>query len=164
MIEVVKGDLVQALKKDEVDIAIHQVNCKGVMGAGIAKQIKSEFPRVFTQYKNFLRQMEDTGQNALGRFQYVSVNGVDDKGVVNLYSQEDYGRHGRHTNYAAFGKAIMTMADTLFKEKSEEAIVGIPYMIGCGNGGGDWEVVKTIIEDCYKSINSIGVQFKFYKL
>lgn len=36
-----KGDVLEALRKGEVDIVIHQTNCQGVMGSGIAKQIKS---------------------------------------------------------------------------------------------------------------------------
>lgn len=38
MIYEIKGDL---LKAEETFIA-HQVNCKGVMGAGVAKQIKNK--------------------------------------------------------------------------------------------------------------------------
>lgn len=44
------GDL---LKQDKVDIICHQTNCKGVMGAGIAFQIKRTYPEVFKKYKEF---------------------------------------------------------------------------------------------------------------
>lgn len=33
-------------------ILCHQVNCVGVMGAGIALQIKGKWPEVFKQYKD----------------------------------------------------------------------------------------------------------------
>lgn len=33
------------------DVICHQVNCKGVMGAGLAKQIKQKYPAVFKLYK-----------------------------------------------------------------------------------------------------------------
>ena len=41
-----KGDLIEDAK---VDIVCHQTNCQGVMGAGIAKQIRDTWPRVFGQ-------------------------------------------------------------------------------------------------------------------
>ena len=47
MIKVVYGDLMQATE----DIIVHQVNCKGVMGSGVAKQIKANFPEVFNEYR-----------------------------------------------------------------------------------------------------------------
>jgi len=37
------GDVLKA----ETKVIAHQVNCKGVMGAGLAKQVKSKFPIVF---------------------------------------------------------------------------------------------------------------------
>ena len=50
MIYEIKGDLLNA---DEVFIA-HQVNCKGVMGAGVARQIKNKLltPIEFEKYRN----------------------------------------------------------------------------------------------------------------
>ena len=50
MIYNIVGDL---LKQDKVDIICHQTNCKGVMGAGIAFQIKRAYPEVFKKYKEF---------------------------------------------------------------------------------------------------------------
>ena len=51
MIYNIVGDL---LKQDKVDIICHQTNCKGVMGAGIAFQIKRTYPEVFKKYKDCL--------------------------------------------------------------------------------------------------------------
>lgn len=36
MIKIIQGDLLEAKE----NIIAHQVNCKGVMGSGVAKQIK----------------------------------------------------------------------------------------------------------------------------
>lgn len=47
MIYNIVGDL---LKQDKVDIICHQTNCKGVMGAGIAFQIKRTYPEVFNMW------------------------------------------------------------------------------------------------------------------
>lgn len=46
MIHHVKGNLLDS----NCDYICHQVNCKGVMGAGIAKQIRDRWPWVFISY------------------------------------------------------------------------------------------------------------------
>lgn len=51
MIYNIVGDL---LKQDKVDIICHQTNCKGVMGAGIAFQIKRAYPEVFKKVQRVL--------------------------------------------------------------------------------------------------------------
>jgi len=37
---------------------VHQVNCKGVMGGGIAKQIKERYPLVYKTYLNLCKKEE----------------------------------------------------------------------------------------------------------
>ena len=58
MIELRDGDL---LKQDDVQVIAHQVNCKGAMNSGIAKQIREKYPDNFINYKNFciLHQMNN---------------------------------------------------------------------------------------------------------
>jgi O-acetyl-ADP-ribose deacetylase (regulator of RNase III) len=46
---VVDGDLLD----QKTDVIAHQVNCLGVMGAGVALQIKNKWPEVYEGYKNF---------------------------------------------------------------------------------------------------------------
>ena len=42
------GDI---FKGDET-FKVHQVNCKGAMGAGIARQVRNDYPEVYDSYKN----------------------------------------------------------------------------------------------------------------
>ena len=35
------------------DMICHQVNCMGVMGSGVAKQVKERYPKVFEEYVNW---------------------------------------------------------------------------------------------------------------
>lgn len=84
MIYNIVGDL---LKQDKVDIICHQTNCKGVMGAGIAFQIKRAYPEVFKKYKEFCDEYENI---LLGRTLFVNCN--DGKVVANLFGQDSYGR------------------------------------------------------------------------
>ena len=49
MIKIFDGDILNASEY----ILAHQVNCMGIMGSGIAKQIKDKYPEVFEQYRKF---------------------------------------------------------------------------------------------------------------
>ena len=47
MIRVIDGDLFTT----DARFIVHQVNCKGVMGSGVAKQVRNKYPHVFVEYK-----------------------------------------------------------------------------------------------------------------
>lgn len=49
MIKIVNRDIILANEQ----IIAHQVNCKGVMGSGVAKSIKTAYPEVYNEYKKF---------------------------------------------------------------------------------------------------------------
>ena len=49
MIKVIDGDLFTT----DARIIAHSVNCRGVMGSGVALQVHQKFPHVFFQYKRF---------------------------------------------------------------------------------------------------------------
>ena len=50
--DIVSGNL---LKDFNGDIIVHQVNCQGVMSAGIAKQIKIKYPKSYREYVNYCK-------------------------------------------------------------------------------------------------------------
>lgn len=135
MIYNITGDL---LEQDKVDIICHQTNCKGVMGAGIALQIKKKYPEVFYKYRTYCANM---GTNLLGKTLF--VNCKDGKVVANLFGQNDFSSCRIQTDYAALEKSIATLAKIATKAKKS---VGFPYLIGCGLAGGDWKIVNKIIE------------------
>lgn len=119
---------------------IHQVNCQGVMGSGVAKAIKESYPIVYQSYRWLYNQTENKEQ-LLGYCQFVDID--DNKTVVNLFSQFDYlPRTKRHTSYDAMVKGF---------ERIKEVTDGDLAMprIGCGLGGGDWHIVSAIIESVF---------------
>lgn len=58
---IVNGDVF----KCKEDLIIHQVNCKGVMGGGIALEIRKRFPQVYNRYKE---ECNKYGNKCLGAF------------------------------------------------------------------------------------------------
>lgn len=148
--------------KSECMIICHQTNCKGKMGAGIAKQIRQQYPKVYDEYVKFCK---DNYKNLLGRCQIVNLSISNNlKFCANLFGQNGYGYGEKYTDYEALRCALNELKDncyTLLKTVCDVTI-GIPYNIGCGLAGGDWNTVFKIIEDIFKDEEHIHV--KIYKL
>ena len=54
-VKYVNGDIFDT----DCDIIVHQTNCQGVMGHGIALQVKEKYPSVYERYKACCEQAED---------------------------------------------------------------------------------------------------------
>ena len=147
MSKIVQGDVLDALENGDVDTVLHVVNCQGVMGSGIALQIKKRFPRAFEEYK---RVEAEEGLN-LGDIS----SDIYDNDVINLHAQKFYGRGKRHLNYGALAECLYNI--TYVWDTS--LIIGVPYLMGCDRAGGDWEVVKEMIDFILKDYELI-----YYKL
>lgn len=129
------------------NIIVHQVNCQGVMGSGIALQIKKKWPSVYKDYiKNFVG---DGWENVsmLGRISATQIG--ERKYVVNLYSQLKYGSNRRHTDYEAIYTALESLAAHAY---SLNYSVAIPYKLGSDRGGANWEIIYKMIEVLFKDI------------
>lgn len=142
MIKVIDGDIL-TLSPDNHICVCHQVNCQGVMGAGLARQIRVAYPQVYEEYRALCRA---NPTQLLGLFQPIRITPTFT--VANCFAQVNYGRNGLFTDYAALKKCME--AARLFAETSN-GIVRIPYKIGCGLGGGDWNVVYEIIETAFSN-------------
>lgn len=127
----IKGNLL-----DAKGLIVHGCNAQGIMGSGVALAIKDKWPVVFKHY----RQAFEMGQLPLGAVQFVAVeSGVM---VVNAITQYGYGRDGkRYVNYEAVAKAFEQIRD--YAEDFGQ-VVNFP-LLGAGLGGGDWEIISTII-------------------
>jgi len=128
-------------------IFCHQVNCKGVMGAGLAKQIRNEFPEVYHEYKFLCGQ----GDAKVGDIQIVHT--INDRICVNMFAQYSYGRDRQYTNYEAFMKCLNKLETYLFSPAGrlhldvvENKVVAFPMYIGCGLAGGSWNVVLDMLQ------------------
>lgn len=129
-------------------IICQQVNCKGVMGSGLAKAIREKYPEVYTGYKNFISAAKMFNDTLLGSINLVHLH--DNRHCVNMFAQDSYGRDGKqYTDYNAFSNCLRELEMVLPQKKG---IVAFPYLIGCGLGGGDWGIVKEMIRDFSEKI------------
>jgi O-acetyl-ADP-ribose deacetylase (regulator of RNase III) len=142
MIKEVKGNILEAPE----DVICHQVNCMGVMGGGLALQIKNKYPEVYPAYKAYCKGCKDSNpKNLLGEVQTVPV--YDGKIIANLFGQFDYGRDKLYTDYEALKESLEGILNiaTLYSSDS----IALPYKLGCGLAGGDWNIVYNIIEEVF---------------
>lgn len=133
----VNGDITDI----EYGAIIQQVNCRGVMGAGVAKALYTKWPVIKSKYEWF---SDRTNKNALyGMIQTINV--TPQITVYNSFSQFDYGTHDKQTNEAMLINNINMICKAyagLYAQSGNYIPVYVPYGIGCGLGGGNWAFVS----------------------
>ncbi|CAL8902020.1 Appr-1-p processing protein [Bacillus pumilus] len=155
MIRIVERNILDTTK----NIICHQVNCKGVMGAGLAKQIKSKYPNVYKEYRQLCKD-QNIKIGLLGAAQFVDVN--ENKTIANLFAQDNYGVKTRQTNYEAMNLCLKSLKSVVTTDysKYKGCSIAIPYGIGCGLAGGDWKIVKQMIDDILGECDVTIYKFK----
>lgn len=133
MIEYREGNLLDV----KGQVIIHGCNAQGVMGAGVAKQIKDKYHLCYNKYKRDI-----AGGAGLGNVSWY-WDKDDDLWIANAITQENYGTDKRQLNYVALINAFMS---ALYTTKNLERELHFP-MIGAGLAGGDWGIISTLIND-----------------
>jgi O-acetyl-ADP-ribose deacetylase (regulator of RNase III) len=118
-------------------IICHQVNCKGVAGAGLAKQIRKYYSGWFYEYQQESGMYGNANLGGIGIF-----TASPKLTIVNMYAQVGYGTDRRYTNYQALRECLQKVRDFAGKRK-----VYLPKGVGCGLAGGDWQVVSAMIDE-----------------
>lgn len=129
-------------------IVLHQVNCRGVMGAGFAKYVRSTFPNCYEEYRKHCTYVPASA--LLGT---ITTYTEGDYTIINMFSQLNYGS-GLQTNYKAMENALRNVRKLY---PTEEIIA--PYKIRCGLAGGDWTIVSELLNK-YNIITSENIVFK----
>ena len=127
-------------------IICHQVNCQGVMGAGLALKIAKKWPVVKADYIRHAsgwkqENGDDSTVHLLGNTLHSWV--APDLCVCSIFGQDEYGRDKTHTRYLALAFGLSRVRTF---SVGKNLAVYIPHGIGCGLAGGDWSVVSALIE------------------
>ena len=134
MIEYRKGNLLDVTE----GIIVHGCNMQGIMGAGVAKAVKAKYPACFDDYCQRLA----TGFYVLGEVINYKVNSK--LYISNALTQQYFGRAVRQVNYAAIVRAF---DDNIAVAQDTGLSLHFPK-IGAGLGGGDWNIIEQLINDC----------------
>ena len=142
MITIKEGSLFDATE----GVICHQVNCKGNMGRGIAKQFQTLFPAAFDEYVRTCHSVAPSSF-LLGKIVVCreTINPI--LYTCSMFAQDDWRGHNVcNTNYPAFRECCGRIKQFQI-DNSYSLVIHMPYLIGCGLGGGDWPIVYSIIEE-----------------
>lgn len=140
-----KGDLLES----DLKVILHGCNAQGIMGSGIAKQIRERYPQNYEFYREYHK---DKGL-VLGE---VLIDVCEEEGrfILNGITQEFYGTNPsrRYCDYAAIRSVMqcvereVTWLMTRLEGLETPLQVGMPK-IGAGLANGDWDIISAIIEE-----------------
>lgn len=141
-----QGDLVTLAKNGEFDVIVHGANCFCTMGAGIARQIRDQFPEAYAADCATVKG----DRTKLGTYSAAKIGELT---VVNAYTQYHYGRRGASSDlfeYSAFDCVLGLLADDFPNVR-----YGFP-LIGTGLAGGNVVRVVTALENFSEKISNQG--------
>jgi len=144
-IEYRNGDLFST----DIELILHGCNSKGVMGSGVAKIVREQFPGTYAAY-----QLWCSKGFRLGQYLAVPERG---KVIINAVTQQEYGKVAVQTGpnpvrYVSYD-AVAEIMHSLNKAYPGSTIA-MPT-IGAALGGGDWAVISAIIESELKTVQAV---------
>ena len=140
----VKGDLLEMGKNNEVDIIVHGCNCFNVMGAGIAAQIAKQFP-------DAKLADDETVRGDAGKLGTYTIGMGGRLVILNAYTQYGTSANGEDVfEYNAFKRVLDKIAYRFGKWR-----IGLP-MIGMGLAGGDKVRILTMMEEFSRKVSEQG--------
>lgn len=146
----IDGDLLLLAKQGHFDVIVHGCNCFCSMGAGIAKQIKKDFPEAFAADQQTIPK----DKNKLGTYSKAHIQqGNHAFVVINAYTQYNWRGTGLKADYTAIRRVFASVATDF-----PQARIGYP-LIGAGLAGGDWQVIAEIIKQELAGMDHTLVRF-----
>lgn len=121
---------------------VHGCNAQGVMGSGVALAVKRKFPGA---YDSYMQQHESDEGLVLGDAYAWSHS--NELVIWNAITQEGFGAPTRNTSYDAIQTCFERINGiiAMLPDAIAPAEIHIP-MIGAARGGGNWEIIREIIE------------------
>jgi len=166
----IDGDLIELAKSGTFDVVAHGANCKSCMRKGIAPQMAKAFGcdrfsmelwgSDVNKLGNIDYQTLVLGENAIWSLEdYKNNRNEPELTVVNAYTQFNYGRNHADGDAIPLSYEALTLCmkkmNVLFTGKH----IGLPK-IGAGLAGGDWDLIKEIIQRELRDCRVTVVNYK----
>ena len=121
-------------------ILVHGCNAQGVMGSGIALDIRKRYPRAYDDYLNqFLTNGLRTGS-------VIYSDCTPELTIASAITQLRYGKEvKKYVSYRAIHEAFSSIAQL---SQTSGKTVHYP-LIGAGLGGGDWAIISDVIDSAF---------------
>lgn len=158
---IVRGNLLTAPEQ----YICHQCNCVSSRAAHLAASMFAHFPHANIYLPRATRNRDDPLPPGEGPGDIiVRGDGVKERYVIALLAQYFPGK----PRYPDSGKDSYRVRQRYFREALQKVkmipgiqSLGLPWQIGCGAAGGDWEVYQGIIEDV---LGDSGINVVCYRL
>lgn len=141
MIEYTQGDILRS----DAEALVNTVNCVGVMGRGIALQVKNAYPANFKAYAAACKR----GEVQPGRMFVHETDQLAPRWIINFPTKRHWRGKSRIEDIEA-GLAALVQELRARDIRS----VAIPPL-GSGLGGLDWREVRPIIEDALADLPDV---------
>jgi O-acetyl-ADP-ribose deacetylase (regulator of RNase III) len=144
MIQFTRGDMLAV----PADIRVNSVNCRGVMGTGVALAFKRRYPEMFRDYQRACRD----GIVRPGAL-HVWKNLTGDW-VINFPTKRDWREPSRYEDIHAGLQALRR-----YLQEQGRVSVALPAL-GCGHGGLDWGRVSSMIKEELNELDAVILVFE----
>jgi len=122
-----------SILESDAQTVVNTVNTVGVMGKGLAAELKRRYPEMFKRYRDLCRE----GKFKVGQLWLWKG---PDQWVLSFPTKEDW-RQPSRISYIEAG------LEKFVRTFEERGITEIAFpRLGCGNGGLDWEDVRPVME------------------
>lgn len=152
MITINRGDIFRS----SCEAWVNPVNCRGVMGRGLALAFKARFPEMYWRYRrDCLEHLLEPGNAYLynpdrGGFGAGWITGP--RWIINATTKDDWRDPSTYGLVAGCLGAIHRLID-----ETKIRSVAMPAL-GCGNGGLDWFNVEQMIRDEFRDNQDLDLQ------
>ena len=166
------GDI---FERSDLNMILHQANCFHLMNAGVAYKIREYYLNtVIADKKTPYGDMSKLGTFSTSL--ETNKNSGKELLIVNLYGQFHPGRYELNENaidskvnrlsYLSnalhrFAEFLQIYMMDLIEENKCQFIIGVPWLIGCGIAGGDYnqtfEIFKKIFSPLAKNVKIVFV-------
>ncbi|MGB7589902.1 MAG: macro domain-containing protein [Terriglobia bacterium] len=127
-----------------VQTIVNTVNCVGVMGKGLALEVKNRFPVVYLKY----RKACESETLDIGKLQLVKTPAT---WILNFPTK----RHWRFPSKLADIEAGLKKFAWTYKRRGITSVAFPP--LGCGAGGLKWEDVRPLMEKYLGGLDGIAI-------
>lgn len=151
-IKIINGDALQATE----EYLAHQCNCVTNASKHMAKSMFDKYPYANTYVK---RSRDKSTYNTPGTIEVLG-NGTNQRYIINMYSQyypstAKYNNDSTNLRIQWFQQCLKHIS--LIPNIKN---IAMPYNIGCGSAGGDWNVYFKMISDFAEKYNIDVVLYK----